>query len=133
VATSFTNDYWAISLPNRLNTAAAKSPALLAYRAALNLLHAELLFSTNKVATLLDPGVTPVRSVERHHLFPKRHLESIGIIGATRTNQIANMAFVDWRDGSGAPAQSADRSHPTMGSPDTASGCGRSWLVPTRR
>jgi len=70
VATAFTNDYWAISLPNRLNTAAAKSPALLAYWAALNLLDAELLFSTTKVSTLLDPGVTPVRNIERHHLFP---------------------------------------------------------------
>jgi hypothetical protein len=98
VATAFTNDYWAISLPNRLNTAAAKSPALLAYWAALNLLDAELLFSTTKVSTLLDPGVTPVRNIERHHLFPKQHLESIGITGATRTNQIANMAFVDWAD-----------------------------------
>jgi hypothetical protein len=98
VATAFTNDYWAISLPNRLNTAAAKSPALLAYWAALNLLDAELLFSTTKVSTLLDPGVTPVRNIERHHLFPKQHLESTGITGATRTNQIANMAFVDWAD-----------------------------------
>jgi len=29
VATAFTNDYWAISLPNRLTSAAARSPALL--------------------------------------------------------------------------------------------------------
>lgn len=70
----------------------------MAYWAALNLLDAELLFSTTKVSTLLDPGVTPVRNIERHHLFPKQHLESIGITGAARTNQIANMAFVDWAD-----------------------------------
>jgi Putative DNA-binding domain len=31
-------------------------------------------------------------------LLPKQHLESIGITGAARTNQIANMAFVDWAD-----------------------------------
>jgi hypothetical protein len=98
VATAFTNDYWSISLPNRLDTTAAKSPALVAYWAALNLLDAELLFSTNKIATLLDPGVTPVRNIERHHLFPKQYLESVGITGPARTNQIANMAFVDWAD-----------------------------------
>jgi hypothetical protein len=114
VATAFTNDYWTISLPNRLDTAAAKSPALVAYWAALNLLDAEPLFSTSKIATLLDPGVTPVRNIERHHLFPKQHLESLGIKGAVRTNQIANMAFVDWADNTAIAAQAPSRYWPVM-------------------
>jgi Schlafen, AlbA_2 len=114
VATAFTNDYWVISLPNRLNTAAAKSPALLAYWAALNLLDAELLFSTTKVSTLLDPGVTPVRNIERHHLFPKQYLDSTGITGAARTNQIANMAFVDWADNTAIAAKAPSLYWPEM-------------------
>ena len=114
VATAFTNDYWAISLPNRLDTAAAKSPALLAYWAALNLLDAELLFATTKVSTLLDPGVTPIRNIERHHLFPKQYLESIGITGATRTNQIANMAFVDWADNTAISSRAPSHYWPEM-------------------
>jgi hypothetical protein len=100
-----TNDYWEISLPNRLQTSSARSPALFAYWAALNLLDAELLFSTTKVVTRLDPGVVAVRDVERHHLFPKRHLEEQGIRGAPRTNQIANMAFIDWAENTAISAK----------------------------
>jgi hypothetical protein len=114
VATAFTNDYWTISLPNRLDTAAAKSPALVAYWAALNLLDAELLFSTSKIATLLDPGVTPVKTIERQHLFPKQYLESVGIKGSTRTNQIANMAFVDWADNTAISATAPSQYWPEM-------------------
>ena len=71
VAANFTGDYWEISLPNRLDTSSSRSPALAAYWAALNLLDAELLFSEMRVRDLLDPAVTPPRSIERHHLFPR--------------------------------------------------------------
>ncbi|HXK39874.1 MAG TPA: DUF262 domain-containing protein, partial [Candidatus Paceibacterota bacterium] len=57
VRANFTGDYWEISLPNRLDTSSARSPALYAYLAALNLLDAELLFSDLRVRELLDPGV----------------------------------------------------------------------------
>lgn len=100
VSTVFTNDYWAISLPNRLQTSGAKSPAVIAYWAALNLLDAELLFSATKVSTRLDPGVNSVRDVERHHLFPKKHLAQQGLTAPARVNQIANMAFIDWAENS---------------------------------
>jgi hypothetical protein len=98
VADTFTADYWEITLPNRLETSAAKSPPLSAYWAALNLLDAELLFSELKVAHLLDPAVTPVRKIERHHLFPRAYLDSIDVTDLTEVNAIANMAFVDWKD-----------------------------------
>jgi hypothetical protein len=38
------------------------------------------------------------RSAERHHLFPKKHLASLGITGTRQVNAIANMAFLDWPD-----------------------------------
>ncbi len=98
VADTFTTDYWDITLPNRLDTSAAKSPPLSAYWAALNLLDAELLFSDLKVAHLLDPAVTPIRNIERHHLFPRAFLESIGVRDVKAINAIPNMAFVDWKD-----------------------------------
>jgi hypothetical protein len=78
VRSNFTGDYWEISLPNRLDTSAARSPVLYAYWAALNLLDAELLFSRLRVRDLLDPAVTAPRNVERHHLFPKAHLAEMG-------------------------------------------------------
>lgn len=98
VIDTFTNDYWEITLPNRLDTAAAKSPPLSAYWAALNILDAEVLFSEMKVSTMLDPIVTPVRDMERHHLFPRAYLAQLGIEEVTRVNRIANMAFVEWND-----------------------------------
>ena len=55
VAANFTGDYWDISLPNRLDTSSPRSPALYAYWAALNLLDAELLFSSLRIRELLDP------------------------------------------------------------------------------
>jgi hypothetical protein len=96
VRANFTGDYWDITLPNRLDTSSSRSPALAAYWAALNLLDAELLFSNMHVKELLDPHITPPRSIERHHLFPKALLASRGVTNTRQVNAIANMAFVDW-------------------------------------
>lgn len=96
VRSNFTGDYWDISLPNRLDTSGAKSPVLLAYWAALNLLDAEVLFSGQKIRELLDPSLTAPRSIERHHLFPKAYLATKGITARNQVNAIANMAFLDW-------------------------------------
>lgn len=98
VQDTFTRDYWEITLPNRLDTSSPKSPPLSAYWAALNILDAEMLFSDLKVSTMLDPLVTPVKDMERHHLFPRAHLEREGITDRAKVNAIANMAFVDWSD-----------------------------------
>ena len=100
VAANFTNDYWEISLPNRLDTSAPRSPALSAYLAALSLLDAQVLFSDVAVRQLLDPSSVAPRSMERHHLFPRKYLASIGITGTRQVNAIANMAFLDWSDNS---------------------------------
>jgi hypothetical protein len=97
---TFTNDYWEIRLPNELNSSAAKSPALLAYIAALNILDAEPLLSTSKIRTRLDPAVTAKKGIERHHLFPKAYLRKQGITDTKQINQIANMALVEWHDNS---------------------------------
>lgn len=94
-----TSDFWSISLPNELATAAARSPSLFAYFAAQNLLDAKVLFSQHKVADLLDPYLQAHRSsLERHHLFPKSYLRQQGIIDTRDTNQIANFTMVEWGD-----------------------------------
>jgi hypothetical protein len=98
VSANFTNDYWEISLPNRLDNSSSRSPALSAYLAALNLLDAEVLFSEIKVRHLLEPSTVAPRSVERHHLFPRKYLASIGVTGLRQVNAIANMAFLDWSE-----------------------------------
>jgi hypothetical protein len=96
---TLTTDYWLITLPNELATSASKSPALLAYVAALNILDADILLSTSKVRSRLDPGITLKKGIERHHLFPKGYLKnSLQITDTKRVNQIANFALVDWSD-----------------------------------
>lgn len=108
IALELTSDYWKITLPNALDTSAAKSPALSSYWAALVLLDAEALFGRMRVRDLLDPVVTSPRSLERHHLFPKRYLAGLGVKAPRIVNAIANMAFVDWPEntsiGSRGPA-----------------------------
>ena len=96
---NLTDDFWAITLPEKLASSAAWSPSLFAYYAALVLLDAKALFSTQKVVDLFDPSVHGKRSAaEKHHLFPKAYLESIGVKGMINTNQIANFAVCDWTD-----------------------------------
>lgn len=94
-----TQDYWAVTLPNELETASARSPAQFAYYAALCLLNAPALYSNMKVSVLLDPSAKAKKSaLERHHLFPRRYLQSIGISDKRLINQAANYALVEWSD-----------------------------------
>ena len=57
-------------------------------------------------ATCSIPDVTAPRAIERHHLFPKKYLASIGVTGTRQTNAIANMAFLDWAENAKISAQS---------------------------
>jgi len=96
---TLTHDFWAITLPNMLSTSAAKSPALLGYLAALNIQDADVLLSTTKVRFWLDPAVIAKKSIERHHLFPRKHLTShLNVSDVQQVNQIANYAMVEWID-----------------------------------
>ncbi|HET8658180.1 MAG TPA: hypothetical protein VFM55_04180 [Micromonosporaceae bacterium] len=95
---TLTTEYWEITLPNELASSAAKSPALLAYIAALNIVDAEALLSTVRVRARLDPAVTAKKGIERHHLFPRAYLRKQGVKGSRQINQIANMALVEWHD-----------------------------------
>lgn len=98
VRANFTRDYWAISLPNKLDSSSPRAPGLYAYWAALVLLDAELLFSSMRVRDLLPSADHANRSVDRHHLFPRKHLERLGITDTKQVNAIANMSFTDWAD-----------------------------------
>ena len=99
IAATFTPDYWKITLPSKLEGAAAKSPALSAYWAALYLLDAEVLFSDISVRDVLDPersgDADP--NPERDYLFPRRRLATEGWNQRQR-RAIANTAFVVWPD-----------------------------------
>lgn len=99
VTDSLTDDFWNITLSNELATSSPRSPSLFAYYAALNLLKARVLFSRMLVSDLLDPTTKAKKSaVERHHLFPKEYLRTLGIDETRDMNQIANFALVEWND-----------------------------------
>jgi len=99
VEAALPEDYWTVTLPAELETSAARTPVLFSYYAALNLLDARVLFSKLKVSELLEPGVAAMKSaIERHHLFPKGYLKTIGLEEIRDTNQLANFALVEWSD-----------------------------------
>ena len=96
---TLTNDFWSVTLPNNLATSSSRSPSSFAYNATLVLLDTTALFSKIKISDLLDPAIQANRSaLERHHLFPKAYLKTIGITEIRETNQIANYALVEWGD-----------------------------------
>jgi len=116
VKETLTGDFWAITLPAALATSASYSPALFAYYAALNILDARVLFSKLKVSELLDPTAKGKRAaIERHHLFPKAYLATLGITGA-KQNRIANLALVEWPDNAKISAQGPAVYWPEMAS-----------------
>ena len=97
ILSTFTNDYWEITLPSRLDGTAAKSPSLSAYWAALALLEAEVLYSDTPVSDLLHPDRIAKAAPERKLLFPARRLESEGR-DWRQIYAIANLAFAEWPD-----------------------------------
>ena len=102
VGERLTNDYFDITLlgSEGLAVSGRGNNAWNAYVAALNILDAKILFSKAclLVSKLFEPGTDGKRkSLEKHHLFPKAYLKSKGYNDA-RINQMANYAFIDWKD-----------------------------------
>jgi hypothetical protein len=109
VRSQLTSDFWEVTLPEQLAWSGGYVPAMFAYFASLDLLGAKVLFSNLTVHQLLDPAqIAKKRSIERHHLFPKAFLRTKGIKSASRTNQVANYALIEWPDnvkiGAAAPS-----------------------------
>ncbi len=98
-AANLTGDYWAVTLPDALDSSSARNPELFAYVASQNRLSAPVLFSHKKISDLLDPTIKArKKALERHHLFPRAYLESIGISDLKQINQQANFALLEWPD-----------------------------------
>lgn len=99
IKSELTSDFWETTLPARMETSSSNSPYNNVYIASLHLLDAKALFSDIRIWDALDPTTRAKKSkVERHHLFPKNYLKSFGLTGSRITNQIANYAYVEWKD-----------------------------------
>lgn len=97
-----TNDYFSITLPGSegLAVSGKGNNAWNAYLASLNILKRKVLFSKSNllVSDLYAPGMDGNRkSLEKHHLFPKKYLKSLNY-NQNQINQIANYAYIDWKD-----------------------------------
>lgn len=101
IATTLTDDFWRITVPDQLAVASSRTPAVFAYYAALVVLNAPLLFSNIPVAASLDPSRRRRRrATDRHHLFPKNHLKQLStpITDRSEVNQVANFALLEYQD-----------------------------------
>ena len=99
---ALTDDFFKITLcgSNYLAVSGKGNPSWYAYCAALNILKSGVLFSKTSMITsqLYEIGTDGNRkSLEKHHLFPKKYLKSLGY-SDSRINQMANYAYIDWKD-----------------------------------
>jgi hypothetical protein len=102
LAGALTSDYWSITLPNELDTSAARSPGLFAFwgsaespRSASPILGQEDLRFSRPV-----PEITAHRAGAPPSL-PRKWLERQGVADRRHINNIANFAFIEWPDNAG--------------------------------
>lgn len=98
VATRLTESYFEITLPtDMLTTSSTRAPAWSAFAAAQIVLGAQGWLGTTAVSTLLSVGSSGTkRAYDRHHIFPKDYLNSIGVKDPVEFNQVANLIFIDY-------------------------------------
>ncbi len=97
INTRFTEDYFEVTLPSELNTSSANSPAWFGYIAALNVMGTPILFGTVPLSKYFIPGINGSKpSIDKHHIFPKNYLASIGFTNDRERNQIANFTYLEY-------------------------------------
>ena len=88
-ASSLSESFWIVTLPQNLETSSINSPAFNTFIAAqINRNCNSLLMNGSKIADLINSG-------DVHHIFPKSHLKSNGIDSKTKYNQVANYTYLD--------------------------------------
>ena len=97
IETRFTDDYFRLTLPNELNSAAAISPVWYGYVAAQIILSTPMLFSNTPVSKYFVLGSSGTKNaIDKHHIFPKNHLTTIGFDTDRDRNQIANYTYLEF-------------------------------------
>ena len=97
IETRFTDDYFRLTLPNELNSAAAISPVWYGYVAAQIILSTPMLFSNTPVSKYFVLGSSGTKNaIDKHHIFPKNYLTTIGFDTDRDRNQIANYTYLEF-------------------------------------
>lgn len=97
IETRFTDDYFRLTLPNELNSAAAISSVWYGYVAAQIILSTPMLFSNTPVSKYFVLGSSGTKNaIDKHHIFPKNYLTTIGFDTDRDRNQIANYTYLEF-------------------------------------
>lgn len=89
-ASSLSESFWTVTLPQNLETSSVNSPAFNTFIAAqINLNCNSMLMTGTKIADLVTI------SGDVHHIFPKAYLKRNGITTKTKYNQVANYIYID--------------------------------------
>lgn len=92
------DSYFSISLIENLTSSSANSPVWYGYIAALNIIGHPMLFSTSNLSSFMVLGADGMKkSIDKHHIFPKHYLETIGIEDDRERNQLANFTYLDYQ------------------------------------
>ena len=97
IKTYFTDDYFNLTLPSELNSAAGISPAWNGYIASQIVLNTPMLFSNTPISKFFIIGSSGNKNaIDKHHIFPKNYLKNIGFDSDRDRNQIANFTYLDY-------------------------------------
>ena len=90
--------YFSIELVKDLTTSSASSPIWYGYIASINVLGTTMLFSNTPQSYFWRLGADgDKKSIDKHHIFPKHFLETIGIVDDRERNQLANFTYLDYQ------------------------------------
>ncbi len=89
-ASSLSDTFWTITLPQNLETSSVNSPAFNTFIAAQITLNCNsMLMNGTKVADLVNIAG------DVHHIFPRAYLKKNGVDNKTKYNQVANYIYLD--------------------------------------
>ena len=89
-ASSLSDSFWNVTLPQNLETSSVNSPAFNTFIAAqINLNCNSMLMNGTKISDLITI------SGDVHHIFPRAYLKSNGVDNKTKYNQVANYIYLD--------------------------------------
>ena len=100
IGSELTNDFWEITVPNKLLVSSSKKNAIRnTFFAGLIRKGANVLFSEKKVGDLFDPALKKrKKDLEKHHIFPKNYLSSKFGLDRRQINQVANFTYLEFED-----------------------------------
>ena len=100
IENELTNDFWEITVPNKLLVSSSKKNAVRsAFFASLIRKGANVLFSNRKIGDLFTPELRKKKKdLEKHHIFPKNYLKQKFSLDRQQINQVANFTYLEFED-----------------------------------